>query len=1176
MSLVLPPTLLGEDARLLKLTKSTQRFFRGDGKERYLSKSVFYLNEQPIKLTPSPFSIGLRKFLRTHRFLIGRSNYSLYYNKIDYTYYSLDPVRRLSVFRPRYIGVLVFKGYSVSIKKKQETDNAVLPPMYLTRHADGTWIWIASITPVNRCPRCGSTWSSNHSCNETVAAFHHIVMGKGKDLWQHVYFRCPAMQPNTRLLFVTYDIETYTSFELKDKRLQPFMLCFKLSGHPDLVETGHEIAKEDDTIGMLNGGYYWIDPRPGEVARRFRTFRHRLQLHFARDLVRRFYRCNEDYYRQVMRDGQYASIYDIPHELFTHPAAPLSLSESFFSVDIVILGHNICKFDELLLATELLEQRHEFPQAVRCVRAFMPRVGRLLFNDIKFSLPNPLYKRKDASRVTRWASGRVSVVDDADVYVRFMVRDTCQLTSGAKLSRAATAYALDLGKGTCPYEAINEHFSFGDFEKDEDGFPVSRYWEQPSVLLEQKNLWQQAHPEQAYDIVQACLEYCMQDVLVTEKLAHVLYENYDAYFSNELEMTGPFNIFERPTIPSNTHALWKQIAFTAYVKEQKRKGRRKIHPDYLAELYSPHKTMFRYIRQALRGGRCYPTVLGPFSAPVYVFDICGMYASALTHPMPHGMPLHPDHVRQEVDKLNELLRSTDHLSYFDSRIKPSILKIDAHPPRLEYLDPLPPLCSRRGGRLVWTNESLYDEVVVILDVITLHNRGWRVTVRQDPMNVVFPEWKTLCAEYVGKNIAAKEKADREKNEVLRSISKMLSNALYGAFATNMDAMSIKFEQDLTEGDLADIYDGTKVVKHVTLLNDPSLMSRELSIPNSPWSADGDVATDPLLTDDAESDEGPSLSEVDEQLEAAVGGEVYIPSDDHAHYAKASETVFKPLRLVDADGAALTVLHLERLDKLVDNHRYATQLACFVLGWSRAFFSEWSDIVHGPDRGIHPHSRPPRSLYGDTDSLFVTASGYERMRTLGAHRLKTPTTRLTFDPEKPDLYWVCECDIKCKKCGSDTYSSEAVFLAPKLYGLKDAVCINPDCGHVGVGKIRSKGHRQAELIYETLMKCWYRHEAETLGAHPKEPDLYTRRTIFKTTLLNKVSRYDPFTIHTEQLVRILRPWKDLTLYEHNGLLHPYNNLNPNPRTVGEKIYREDASARDPLAPLSLLRSDGSQA
>ena len=1240
-------------------------FYRGKG--NILKTNVFYIDDQPYRLQPSPFQRGLKTFLRTHRFLLTKRSRS--YERIHYAYYERDPVARLPDFRPAYVGVLRFEGKRAVVERRAECPEPALPPMIVARYPDGHWYWITSRTPVHRCPRCGRLWAKKHDCNERRSAFYYHAVGKhGSELWQHVHFSCPAQSPHVRRLFVTYDIETYTVFERKGKRMQPFMLCFMLSGDPDLVRRARRIAlQDDDAVRALDEGFYWLDVEPGSVARRFRAFRTRLQVHFARDLVDRFLQHNPEYRDALLDTGQYDSVYDVPYELLEQPARPLTVPEDFHCVDIVVLGHNVCKFDEVLLATELVERRDLFPNACRCERSFMPRVGRLLFNDILFFLPNPNFLKNDPTRLDRWALGDVQPRDLRSLFVRFMVRDTLQLTSGAKLAKAASAYALRHSKGECPYQAVNEFVSLGAFEADADGFPVARYWEDPSVIDEQKRLWAEAHGDAPYDLVRACLEYCMQDVRVTQALAHTLLENYAKYFRQELGMHGDFNIFVRPTIPSNTHAFWKQLAFSRYVRERRdappppprtaapraadpsrprKRGRpakpKQIPADYLAEVYAPHRPMFKYIRQALRGGRCYPTILGPYRRPVYVFDICGMYASALTHPMPHGMPLDPFFCARHVDELNRLLAAERPVSYFDPRVKPSIVKIEAYPPPPEQLDPLPPLCSRRGGRLVWTNEPLYDEVVTVLDALTLHNRGWTVTVLQDEMNIVFPEWKPICAEYVSINIRAKEKADREKNEVMRSISKMLSNALYGAFATNMDTCRVVFEQDLAGSDKADIYEGVTVVKHVTLLNDHSFSGRDVCLggpadpdvdpfaaehlarrfrparrrrpetPEEPPDPDldldgppedgaddvdlGDESTrkDATLASSLTDEEDLPLSDVDAELaDAAARPPPFIADaggDGHAHsdrrddddLAGADAVRHKPVRFLDATPEALTVLHLESLDRHVENKRYATQIACFVLGWSRAFFSEWCDILHGPDRGVHPHLREPQTLYGDTDSIFTTESGYHRMKTRGAHRIKSPDTRLTFDPERPALYWACDCDIKCKRCGADTYASESVFLAPKLYGLKDAVCTDPRCGHVGDGKIRSKGHRQAELVFDTLSRCWQRHEDQLYGGTSRIQELHTRRNIFKTTLLNKVSRYQPFTIHNEQLVRVLRPWTDPTLYRHGDYLYPYDQQHPNPRTADEvrplpPIDGDDeeallADVREPYAFLSVEECD----
>ncbi|AFC40566.1 DNA polymerase [Goose adenovirus 4] len=1141
---------------------------------------VYYYQGEPYKIRATPFMKGLRKYLTLHKFL--GSNHR-HYKRIDYSFYAENPIERLSVFKPSNIQLVQLRGKTATIQKQWQCDTPVMPPIMITRDLEpGEWTWIASFKPLNKCPSCGICWTNKHSCKEASTSFYWMSIDKtGREMWQHVRFKCASSPPNNRNLFVTYDIETYTIFTERGKRMYPFMLCFKLSGDPILVQQAEEIAKQDTSIGTINGGYYWIHNDPGVVGRKFRNFRTNLQVYFADDLIFRFFQFNSKPIEALLKEKKLKNPRDLPFDVYWEHRKKFFVPSEFYQVSIIVIGHNICKFDEILLASEIIEDREIYPKATKCERAFMPRAGRLLFNDIYFSLPNPSYLDKDPTRTMRWKRARTENNDYMFLSVKFTVRDTCQLTGGASLRKAAQAYSLNASKGECPYEAINDFLSTGQYKKDEDGFPQTEYWQNETVMLEQKQLWQANHPSQPYDIIHACLEYCMLDVIVTEQLAHTILHNYDVYFKVELGFEGNFNIFERPTIPSNTHALWKQLAFAEYIQEKQSSPLnqlKNIDHRFVAQLYSPHKTMFKYIRQALRGGRCYPTILGPFYKPVYVFDICGMYASALTHPLPHGSPLDPKSTAIHVDILNSILQGQETISYFDSRIKPSILKVEAHPPCITQLDSLPPICSRKGGRLVWTNESLYDEVITVIDIITLHNRGWKVKVIHDPMNVVFREWKTLCAEYVGKNIRAKEKADKEGNEIMRSISKLLSNALYGAFATNMDTTKIIFEQDLSQEDMEKIHFGDLEVNHVTVLNDPSfkkqiaftenafsslLLGRDF---NSPWSSAEDEEEEDTRKDQRSLTSSPSLEDIDEEL-LDLNARPYIPSEeyDHAHFTAASTTRFKPLTLLEAPSEALTILHVEKQDKMVENNRYATQLACFVLGWSRAFFSEWADIVHGPDRGTHPHEREPQSLYGDTDSIFLTESGYKRMITRGAHRIKSPSTQLIFDPKNPQLTWACECDIKCKQCKSDTYSSESIYLAPKLYALKDSHCTK--CGFVGQGKLRAKGHPGEELIYDTLMRCWQRSEEEAITGTSSIPELNTSRTIFKKTLLNKVSKYDPFTLHNERLTRVLRPWKDITLYQHGDYLYPYNNANPNPRNELPSRQLEDFSGDDPLQPLT---------
>ncbi|BBJ21540.1 DNA polymerase [Crane-associated adenovirus 1] len=1139
-----------------------KRDFKSTGKSS--KHKVYYLNGDPYRFYINTFAKGMKHYLTKHKFLKNNRLNQYYY--IDYKYYSKNPVENLLDVEPRAIKILKLKSSKAEIQTVKENANAPLPPILLYKdNISDQWMWVTSYLPVKKCPRCGDVWVNTHHCNLSRSAFYwHAVSHKGRQFWQHVPFKCVSSLETTKRVFITYDIETYTRHDDYGKRMHPFMLCFSISGDEDLKKQIEDIASNQDNIIKFEKGYFWIDKEPGKIGKYFKKFRTEIQTFIAKDLLERYCKENQEYVSQILNEGCYRSIYQIPLEAFTHPSQPLKISDQFYSVEVVIVGHNISGFDEILLAVNIIDMSKDLPEAVKPKRMFMPRQGKLLFNDITFSLPNPNFKKKDQSRAERWAKGRLEIHDVKQVCANFYVRDTYQLTM-VKLEKAAPAYNLDISKGHCPFAAINDLYAKGAFEKDSMGFPALKYWKDEKTCIEQKKLWIERHPGKMYNLIRACLEYCMLDVKVTEALVHKLMTNYELYYKESLGMEGKYNIFQRPTIPSNSTAFWKQLIFKQHFENEASKSK-KVDPKWLANIYSPTKVMFQHIRQALRGGRCYPTVLGPYNKPVYVFDICGMYASALTHPMPNGMPLDPDSTQEYIVSLNKILQNEKQISYFDDRIKPCIIKVNAYPPPLELLDNLPPVCSRKGGRLVWTNEPLKSEILTIVDIVTLVNRGWDVEALADSLNIVFPQWGTICSEYVSKNIAAKEKADINGNAVMRSIAKMLSNSLYGAFATNMDTSKTYFENMMDEKELEEISNGNVIVKQITLLGHESVSVEEEKHLNSAFGAIRlEKEFNPLLSEsddeniDEYSDESNSklteeiiLSLVEDELEdirssSSQQGYIY-PHDEenHTHHAPVNDTVWKMTKLAEVTGEAVTIINTERQDGIVENNKYATQIACFVLGWSRAFFSDWCEIVHGPDRGIPLEDREAQSLYGDTDSLFLTESGYRRMLERGAHRIKSKSTKLIYDPNKPDLYWACECDIKCTKCKGDTYAPNSIFLAPKLYALKTSKCNK--CGYEGEGKLRAKGHNKEELKYDTLLKCWNRYEDEKYAGNSIIPQQASSRNIFKKTIINKVSKYDPFTINEERLTRVLRPWNDMTLYENNGFLYPYDIAHPNPRTA----------------------------
>lgn len=974
---------------------------------------------------------------------------------------------------------------------------------------------IKSVHHVTKCAECGSFYKNTHTCNSRRRDFYfHHISAQSSDWWENINFFPIGSCEETRRLFVTYDVETYTWHGKFGKQVVPFMLVFKLTGDAEIVLTASTLAVEHgwSAWGSEINTFYYLNPQKNAIGKLFKQYRDVLQQRIVSAVWTKILSENPKLREHALREG-----FVTTDDLTFQEVNSIGLKGQPHFIEIYIIGHNINGFDEIVLAAQVINNKTDVPTAFKVTRNFMPRCGKILFNDITFSLPNPTYKPKNKHDYATWEQGICETSDLKYQYIKFMVRDTYALTH-TSLKNAAAAYNLPVEKGYCPYKAINEFYMTGSYRTDDDSFPQSDYWSSYEEYVLNKNLWLEKH-ENAYDIVRHTLEYCITDVIVTSKLVEKLEESYQQFISESVHLPASrFNIFQRPTISSNSHAIFRQILY-----RQEKPGKAHLGDVLLA----PSGEMYDYIRSSIRGGRCYPTYLGVLEEPIYVYDICGMYASALTHPMPAGRPLNPFDRAVAVSKWERQLMERKHIDYFDSELLPGIFTIDADPPAEIMLDNLPPFCSRKGGRLCWTNESLRAEVATSIDVITLHNRGWHVKLVPDKRTTVFPEWKCLAGEYVQLNIAAKERADREKNQTLRSISKLLSNSLYGSFATKLDNKITVFSDQIEEKYTKGIRDGTYNITASSFVETDNLSAEvmpEFVVAYSPANhnpeARADYAvSDKALANDSENEDDPFYSEES--------------SRDPNNYT------FKPITFLEADESALCLQTLEKNNPLIHNNKYPSHIASFVLAWTRAFISEWADFLYSEDRGFPIEHRKLKSVYGDTDSLFVTAAGKKLMETKGKHRLKKNGGSLVFDANSPNLTWLVECETQCEKCGGDAYSEESVFLAPKLYALKNTVC--DVCKHVGPGKLRAKGHATYDLSYEMLCLCC--RSDEQLGRERYA----TTRTSLKKTLLSKQSHCQPFTVTENVMTRTLRPWKDITLHRldmHH--LIPYSNSNPNPR------------------------------
>lgn len=960
---------------------------------------------------------------------------------------------------------------------------------------------------MNKCEFCGSFFKVTHTCSLRRRDFYfHHVSGHSSDWWEKIAFTPIGSPSCTERLFIVYDIETYTWHGKFGKQLVPFMLVFQLHGDVTLVQLAKNLANQQNwnSWEQRDDVFYLVTPEKRAIGVQFKKYRDGLQQMLVNLLWEHVLCFNPHLREEALKQGI------APEELKADEVRKLKLKGEPRFIEVYAVGHNITGFDEILLAAQVVSTEAEIPPVFEITRNFMPRAGRLLFNDVTYNLPNPAYI--PTKSYEHWEQGQMEPCDLKNQFVKFMVRDTFTLTH-TSLKNAAKAYNLSSAKGCCPYQAVNEFYMLGTYHKDDDGFPAQGYWKDQEEYRENKELWV-LKKQGAYDIVQQTLDYCIQDVIVTTQLVQKLIESYQTFMSTSVNLPlASFNVFQRPTISSNSHAIFKQILYRAEKPGQANLGNL---------LMAPSNEMYEYVRASIRGGRCYPTYLGVLTEPVFVYDICGMYASALTHPFPAGAPLNPYERALAMRSYQLKMMSCPQMSYFDPDLLPGIFTVDADPPDDEQLDVLPPFCSRKGGRLCWTNEPLRGEIVTSIDVITLHNRGWKVSLIPDDRATVFPEWKCLAREYVQLNIAAKEKADKDKNQTMRSIAKLLSNALYGSFATKLDNKKTVFSDQIPQKLANEIASGDFVVKSSSYIETDNLCAEIMP--------EFVVAYPPAKAANAAPDEGSAKPMADDETDTP-----FICSGPMTSYT------YKPITFLDAEDDKFCLHTLERASPLIANNRYPSQIASFVLAWTRAFVSEWAQFLYADDAGTPLEKRSLKSVYGDTDSLFTTREGYRLMEQKGKKRLKKNGGKLVFDPQHPELTWLVECETQCEKCGNDAYSSESVYLAPKLYALKDTTC--PSCGHVGKGKLRAKGHATSSLSYDVLKSCY-------LADMQHGSDVFnTSRMSLRRTLTSVQAHIQPFTVTETTLTRRLRPWKDKTLHalDENHLI-PYSRRFPNPRNT----------------------------
>lgn len=263
---------------------------------------------------------------------------------------------------------------------------------------------IQQIQPVQRCEHCARFYKHQHECSVRRRDFYfHHINSHSSNWWQEIHFFPIGSHPRTERLFITYDVETYTWMGAFGKQLVPFMLVMKLSGDDNLVKHALQLALELgwDQWEKDSTTFYCLTPEKMKVGQQFRTYRNSLQTSLATDLWMTFLQKNPHLSQWAQEENGLVALEDLSYEDLKR--APAIKGEPRF-VELYIVGHNINGFDEIVLAAQVINNRLDVPGPFKISRNFIPRAGKILFNDITFALPNPHYKKR--TNFLLWEHGR--------------------------------------------------------------------------------------------------------------------------------------------------------------------------------------------------------------------------------------------------------------------------------------------------------------------------------------------------------------------------------------------------------------------------------------------------------------------------------------------------------------------------------------------------------------------------------------------------------------------------------------------------------------------------------------------------------------------------------------------------------------------------------------------------
>ncbi len=585
----------------------------------------------------------------------------------------------------------------------------------------------------HKCKNCGRLYNTYHRCLISRATFYHKKVYRGKKFdYRKITTTVDDEKPHVSVFFI-YDFECFA----KDKERLPYLVCCKTYITHHLGNWGCQESAKSVLTDIEKKIKYCIENailKSGFIINKTCYY---LWNHTDTEIVANSIHQVEKHFANYVKN------------FYINP---------FVNIHFYSTTFNGKRFDELYSMPGRINDA-QFASDMRYIqknaRIFCMRNRVRLRTGMNFILYHIVDLIDFVS--VQVPSGNVSEADKKT------------------LDSVAKNFKIEAGKGSCPFKLL-------DIELNKSKPNKNKILERKDFYFKQKI--NDSMIGKRYHIFEDTIEYCCQDVIVTEQVLLKFGSYLSVLLKKHLNIdTDLFN-------SSGAASLTYKCLCTVVNRGE----------DPSVKMYSVQEPMHSTCKATYFGGRCEILGQGYFTDKTHVIDITSLYPVAYSGPLPCGRPLlmsqeQRDHMNNFLFNSNGIqLRPKDLPAFF------SLCSI-RHPDDLNLIPsygivPIKGNFKGEGDKLVWTNCER-DQILNSAQVITLHNFGFKLKILSYE-NVIFENCLTFAKPVMDcfKKIKHEGEMLIAKNDpagpLLRNLGKISMNSAYGYLSRKEDGTEIKF------------------------------------------------------------------------------------------------------------------------------------------------------------------------------------------------------------------------------------------------------------------------------------------------------------------------------------------------------------------------------------------------